>query len=100
MVQKNTTSTGEEILQSKVAMAILRTLIQRDMPLPISRIAKETGSNYVTIRKHINHLENAELITSVEYGKRTLYKTNNTNERILVLKHFIEAWNKAKKQKD
>jgi len=83
---------AEEILRSKVAMAVLRTLIQRDMPLPISRIAKEIGSNYVTVRKHMKLLKEADLITTVQYGERTLYKTNVNNERIPILKRFLEAW--------
>jgi len=83
---------ADEVLNSKVAMAVLRTLIQRDMPLPISRIAKEMRSNYVTVRKHVKLLEEADLITSVQYGKRRLYKTKTTNERITVLKSFIKAW--------
>jgi len=89
--------TTEEILRSKVAMAILRTLIQRDMPLPISRIAKEIGSNYVTVRTHMKLLKESMLVTTINYGRRTLYKTNMNNERIPILKGFLEAWNNPKR---
>jgi len=89
---------ADEVLNSKTAMAVLRTLIQRDMPLPVSRIAKEIRSNYVTVRKHVKLLEEADLITSVQYGKRRLYKTKTTNERITVLKSFIKAWYNPKSQ--
>jgi len=85
---------AEKVFGSQVAMAMLRTLIQRDMPLPISRIAKEIGSNYVTVRKHIKLLEEANLVNVVEYGKRKLYRTNKANERIQALKDFIQAWSK------
>lgn len=74
---------------------MLRTLIQWGMPLPLSRIAKEMGSNYVTVRKHLRYLEEAGLIISVDYGKRKLYRVNPANERISVFKTFIEAWDKA-----
>jgi len=87
---------ADDILNSKVAIAVLRILIQRDMPLPISRIAKEIRSNYVTVRKHVRYLEEANLINSVDYGKRKLYRTNTANERISVFKTFIEAWNNPK----
>jgi len=87
---------ADDILNSKVAMAVLRILIQRDMPLPVSRIAKEIGSNYVTVRKHMKPLEAADLVTSVQYGKRKLYKTNTANERITALKSFLQAWNNPK----
>jgi len=62
------------------------------MPLPISRIAKEIGSNYVTVRKHMTLLMDAGLVTSVGYLKRTLYEANIQDERIRVFKTFIEAW--------
>lgn len=93
---KNEVTGVDAFLNSKVAVAVLRTLIQRDMPLPISRIAKEIGSNYVTVRKHMKYLEEAELITSFDYGKRRLYKVNEANERVIVFKNFLEAWDKAK----
>ena len=90
-------NTEEEIIRSKVAMAILRTLIQQDMPLPISRIAKEIGSNYVTVRKHMKLLKESMLVTTINYGRRTLYKTNMNNERVPILKQFLEAWNNPKR---
>ena len=94
-MKKNEAPGVDAFLNSKVAVAVLRTLIQRDMPLPISRIAKEIGSNYVTVRKHMKYLEEAELITSFDYGKRRLYKANGGNERISVFKRFIEDWDKG-----
>jgi len=86
---------AEEILKSKTAMAVLRLLVQRDMPLPLSRIAKEIGSNYITVRKHVRLLEEADLVATVQYGKRKLYKVNTPDERVLALKTFIESWNNA-----
>ena len=90
-------NTEEEIIRSKVAMAILRTLIQQDMPLPISRIAKEIGSNYVTVRRHMKLLKESMLVTTINYGRRTLFKTNMNNERVPILKQFLEAWNNPKR---
>jgi len=87
---------ADDILNSKIAMAVLRLLIERDMHLPISRIAKEIGSNYIAVRKQMKLLEEADLVTSVQYGKRTLYKTNNSNQRINALKSFVEVWNNPK----
>jgi len=89
-----TTLNMEKFLNSKVAVAVLRILIQQDMPLPVSRIAKEIGSNYVTVRRYIKPLEEANLITSVVYGKRTLYRANKANERISIFQTFLEAWDK------
>ena len=97
MSQKIESPTTEEIIRSKVGMAVLRTLIQKDMPLPISRIAKEIGSNYVTVRKHMTLLKEANFVTTVEYGRRTLYKLNMNNERVPILKQFLEAWNNPKR---
>jgi DNA-binding transcriptional ArsR family regulator len=94
-MKKSEALTVDAFLDSKVAVAVLRTLIQRDMPLPISRIAKEIGSNYVTVRKHVRYLEEADLVTSVDYGKRRLYRANAANERISVFKRFIEDWNRG-----
>jgi len=90
-------NTEEEIIRSKVAMAILRRLIQQDMPLPISRIAKEIGSNYVTVRRHMKLLKESMLVTTINYGRRTLFKTNMNNERVPILKQFLEAWNNPKR---
>ena len=95
-MKKSEATNVDAFLNSKVAVAVLRTLIQRDMPLPISRIAKEIRSNYVTVRKHVRYLEEADLITSVDYGKRKLYRANTANERISVFKNFIEAWDNPK----
>jgi len=94
-MKKSDAPSVDAFLNSKVAVAILRTLIQRDMPLPISRIAKEIRSNYVTVRKHVKYLEEANLITGVDYGKRRLFKANASNERISVFKRFIEAWDRG-----
>ena len=82
----------DAFLNSKVAISALRVLIEKDMPLPISKLAKEIGSNYVTVRKHMNILEQAYFVTSVEYGKRTLYKANLDNPRVKRFKAFIENW--------
>ena len=87
--------TGDAFLNSKVAVAALRILIQRDMPLPVSRIAKEIGSNYVTVRRHMKPLEDAGLVTSFDYGKRKLYRANTANERVSAFKTFMEAWGKG-----
>jgi len=97
MSQKIEFPAAEEVLRSKVGMAVLRTLVQWDMPLPVSRIAKEIGSNYVTVRKHMKLLKESMLVTTIEYGRRTLYKTNINNERVPILKQFLEAWNNPKR---
>jgi len=88
----------DAFLNSKVAVATLRALIQLDMPLPISRIAKEIGSNYITVRKHVKILEDAELVVPVDYGKRTLYKANLTNSQVSLFKSFMQAWANPKKE--
>jgi len=62
------------------------------MPLPISRIAKDIGSNYITVRRHITVLKDADLVTIVNYGKRTFYKVNKDNKQVSVFKTFLEAW--------
>jgi len=83
----------EEFLNSKVEVGILRVLIQRDMALPLSRIAKDIQSNFVTARKHIKVLEEAGLVILVPYtSSRIYYKANNSNQRISAFKSFIEAW--------
>ena len=87
----------EEILDSRVEMAILRTLVKRDMPLPISRIAKEIGSNYVWVQKHLKPLKEANLVIAIDYGKRRLYKLNVNSQRIIALKQFLEAWLRGEK---
>ena len=87
--------TAEAFLSSKVSVAVLLTLIQRDMPLPLSRIAKEIGSNYVTVRKNVKSLEEADLVTSFDYGERRLYRANKANERVSALRTFMEAWDEV-----
>jgi Mn-dependent DtxR family transcriptional regulator len=86
-----------DTLHSKVATAALRILIEHDTPLPISRIAKEMGSNFVTVRRHVTRLEEMNLVKSINYGKRKLYKANMNNERIVAFKNFIQIWNDPKK---
>ncbi len=84
-----------DALNSKVATATLRILIEKDMPLPISRIAKEIGSNYVTVRKHITYLQKTNLVKSIDYGMRRLYKANMADGRIIAFKNFIQIWNNS-----
>lgn len=79
-------------LDKKVGANVLRVLIQLDMPLPISRIAEEISSNYVTVRRHVKILEDNDLVISVGYGKRTLYRPNFKNPRIAAFSDFIETW--------
>jgi len=86
---------ADKVLRSQVAMTMLRVLIHRDMPLPVSRIAKEIGSNYATVGKYIKLLKEADLVVPVEYGERTLYKANETNERVQALKGFLQAWSET-----
>jgi len=37
------------------------------------------------------------LVTTINYGRRTLFKTNMNNERVPILKQFLEAWNNPKR---
>jgi len=88
----------EAFLSNKVAVGVLRALIKRDMPLAISRIAKDIRSNYCTVRRHARFLEKAGLVILVDYGKRKLCKTNTADGRVMAFKTFIESWNNLEKR--
>jgi ribosomal protein S25 len=60
--------------------------------LTTSEIAAKVGVNYVIARAHLPALENGDVLTHTNFGKRIRYYRFKESTRALAVKNFIEAW--------
>jgi predicted transcriptional regulator len=81
----------EDALCSKVRLKILKLLIE-SQTLTTSQIAAEVGVNYVVARAHLDVLENSDVLTHLNFGKRICYCRFGESAKARALRNLIEAW--------
>jgi predicted transcriptional regulator len=81
----------EDVLCSKTRMKILKILVSAQ--LTPSEIAKEVGACYAKVAKHLEVLEDEDLIQHVVFGKRIrYYKLNENSERAIAVRSLVESF--------
>jgi predicted ArsR family transcriptional regulator len=83
--------TLEDTLCSKVRLRILKALVE-SRTLTTSEIAAKVGVNYVIARAHLNALENGDVLTHTNFGKRIRYYKFKESAKAKAVWNFIEAW--------
>jgi response regulator of citrate/malate metabolism len=80
-----------QTLFSKVRFRILK-LLTESLILTADQIETKLGINYVATRKHLNALENADVLTHANFGKRVRYYRFKESAKANAVKNLIEAW--------
>ncbi len=81
----------EDILGSKAKVKILKVLALNE-ELTISLIINKTNLNYSSVKTHLNHLKNLDLIQEKKFGRIKIYRYRIENIKARSLKTFIEIW--------
>lgn len=72
-------------------MRILKLLIESQRLTP-SEIAAKTGVNYVVALAHLEALENGDILTHANFGRRIRYYKFKESARAKAIRDVIEAW--------
>jgi predicted ArsR family transcriptional regulator len=92
-------STLEDTLCSRVRLRITKILIDFQN-LTTAQIAAEIGVNYIAVRAHLEALENADILTHYNFGKRIRYYKIKESARANAVKNLIEAWHPKENSED
>jgi predicted ArsR family transcriptional regulator len=81
----------EETLCSRVRLRILKLLMEAQT-LTTAQIGQKVGVNYVVTRAHLKALENGDILTHVNFGRRIRYYRFKESVRANAVKRLIETW--------
>jgi len=81
----------DEFLSSKVRIRILKLLSELG-ELNIRRICQKTRSNYAVVKGHLTVMERMGLVQCKKYGRISLYRLNENNPKVKILKRLFEIW--------
>ena len=87
----------EDVFSSKLRMKILKTLIQVG-ELNVSEIARRLSVNYVTTSKHLQALEEEDIVLHKIFGRIRLYRLNEHSSKAKAVQNLIDVWEHADKQ--
>ena len=60
--------------------------------LNVSELSRRLGVNYETTKKHLETLENEDILKHKNYGRIRLYKINEQSPKAQAIKKLIETW--------
>lgn len=84
----------EEILGSRSRLRILKLLYMLG-ELNLSRIARRINISHREVKKHIQILEAAGLITYKRFGRIKLYRLNESSNKVKAIEALIDAWEES-----
>jgi len=84
----------EDVFSSRLRMRILKILMQVG-ELNISEIARRLGVNYKTTDKHLEILEDEDMIKHKVFGRIRLFRLNISSPRTKAIQNLIEVWERA-----
>ena len=90
-VSTSTPPALEDTLCSRVRLRILKLLMD-SQTFTTAQIAAKVGVNYVIARAHLEALENGDVLTHVNFGKRIHYYRFKESARANAVKSLLEAW--------
>jgi DNA-binding transcriptional ArsR family regulator len=88
---RNISPSFEEVFGSKARVRILKALALNE-ELTISLIIKKTSLNHTNVLKHLNYLEELDMVQVKEFGRIKLYRYNIEYVKARSFKKFIEIW--------
>jgi DNA-binding transcriptional ArsR family regulator len=86
----------EDILSSRGRVRILRILTEIG-ELNISEIVRRANLNYTTTNQHLQALETAEIICHKKFGRIRIFRLNEENPRVRIIKQLIDFWGQTNK---
>ena len=87
----------EDVFSSRLRIKILKILALTG-ELNVSEIARRLGVNYKTTRKHLEVLENENMIKHKLFGRIRLYKLNKSSPKTEAVQNLIQTWDHADNQ--
>ena len=84
----------EDVFSSRLRMRILKILMQVG-ELNVSEIARRLRVNYKTTDKHLEILEDEDMIKHKRFGRIRLYRLNISSPRTKAIQNLIEVWEHA-----
>jgi predicted transcriptional regulator len=87
----------EDVFSSRLRMKILK-LLDKMRELNVSEIAHRLDVNYVVTTKHLNVLEQEDMIRHKMFGRIRLYRLNENSPKTKAVQNLIETWEQANKQ--
>ena len=86
----------EDVFSSRGRVRILRILTEIG-ELNISEIARRAGLNYTTTNQHLQALMNAGIICHKKFGRIRIFRLNEENPRVKIIKELIDFWGQTNK---
>lgn len=80
----------EDVLSSRGRVKVLR-IVMRLGEVNITRIVRESGLNYKTVKAHLDSLVAAGILSERRCGRLRMYSVNYLNPSALVLKDVLLA---------
>ena len=65
--------------------------------LNVSELSRKLGINYETTKKHLETLENEDILKHKNYGRIRLYKINEQSPKAQAIQRLIDTWEQAEK---
>ena len=83
-----------EILTSSGRIRIL-TLLSKVGELHLTEIAKRTRQSYASTERHLENLEEAEVVEEHDYARVRIFKLRTDIPRVKMLRDLVLAWDPA-----
>ena len=87
----------EDVFSTRLRIKIVKILALTG-ELNVSEIARRLGVNYKTTRKHLEVLENENMIKHKLFGRIRLYKLNKSSPKTEAVQNLIQTWDHADNQ--
>ena len=68
--------------------------------LNVSELSRKLGINYETTKKHLETLENEDILKHKNYGRIRLYKINEQSPKAKAIQRLIETWEQVEKNRE
>ena len=68
--------------------------------LNVSELSRKLGINYETTKKHLETLENEDILKYKNYGRIRLYKINEQSPKAQAIQRLIETWEQVEKNRE
>ncbi|NVM53274.1 MAG: helix-turn-helix transcriptional regulator [Candidatus Helarchaeota archaeon] len=81
----------EDVLQSKGRIKILKVLA-RELEVNISEIVRRVHLNHSSVRYHLHHLVQADLVQEKVFGRIRIYRFRIETIRARALLNLFDVW--------
>jgi DNA-binding transcriptional ArsR family regulator len=87
----------EQVFSSKPRMKILKLIAQLG-ELNVSDVARRIGVNFTTTSRHLQVLEEEDILQQRTYGRIRMYRFNQASAKAKAVQNLIEVWEEANKK--